>query len=162
MEATTVLLLDPVEAAVVLLPDPVEAGAVLLLDPVEAAEGRGAQAATDAGASQAGCFHGGAPSGAKVKESEAGGNQRHGCGHSLYTLNWEGDMPGVVGEGQGGWHGGLWHLSEDAAWERVGEGVEEHSGGERVGDTSTLVARSAGVRGQECGCGGGGGACVRD
>lgn len=33
--------------------------------------------------------------------------------------------------GEGGRHGGLWRPSEDAARERVGEGTEEHSGGER-------------------------------
>lgn len=39
---------------------------------------------------------------------------------------------------------------------RVGEGAEEHGRGERVEDTSTPIARSAGVRGSECRRGGGG------
>jgi hypothetical protein len=76
VEATTVLLPDLVEAATVLLPDLVEVAAVLLLDPMEATEGRGAWAATNAVASRAGCFHGGAPSGAEMKASEVGGRRR--------------------------------------------------------------------------------------
>jgi hypothetical protein len=44
------------KATTVLLPDLVEAGAVLLPDPV--VEGKGERAATDAGASRAGCFQG--------------------------------------------------------------------------------------------------------
>jgi hypothetical protein len=59
----------------------------------------------------------------------------------------------------GGWHVGRrrrgWEArrqSEYAARERVGEGAEERGPErERVGDTSTLVTRSASVRGQECG-----------
>jgi hypothetical protein len=53
-----------------------EAVAVLLADPVEATEGKGARAAIDAGASRAGCFPEGAPSGAEVN---AGGQRRQGC-----------------------------------------------------------------------------------
>lgn len=87
---------------------------VLLLDPLEVAEGRGARAATDMGASRAGCFHGGAPSGAEVKASKAGGRA---SAVGLWTLNREGSMPGVAT--RSGRHGGLWRPSEDATRERV-------------------------------------------
>jgi hypothetical protein len=48
--------------------------------------------------------------------------------------------------------------SEDDARERVGEGAEERGGGGgRVGEKSTLVAKSVGMRRRECGRGGEGG-----
>jgi hypothetical protein len=51
---------------------------------------------------------------------------------------------------------------EDVARERLGEGAKERGERERIRDTSTLVARSAGLCGRECGYGEwGAGACSR-